>query len=137
MKKLGIQLMVLLVGVLYVVSSASVGYAQQQDFDKVQIQTIPLRDGVAMLIGNGGNLGVSFGEDGVFLIDDQFALIQEGKTQEEVVAAKPTADLDETWGKGFFPQNSLWELSILICLMSRFRASACLLTAEVLTLASA
>jgi glyoxylase-like metal-dependent hydrolase (beta-lactamase superfamily II) len=44
-----------------------------QDFDAVQIQTQRLTDGVYMLIGQGGNLGVSVGEDGVFLIDDQFA----------------------------------------------------------------
>lgn len=44
-----------------------------QDFDAVQIQTQRLTDGVYMLIGQGGNIGVSVGEDGVFLIDDQFA----------------------------------------------------------------
>ena len=47
--------------------------AQTPDFDKVKIQTIPVEDGVYMLVGEGGNIGVSAGEDGVFLIDDQFA----------------------------------------------------------------
>jgi hypothetical protein len=28
-------------------------------------------------------------------------LIDEGKSQEEVVAAKPTSELDEKWGGGF------------------------------------
>jgi hypothetical protein len=28
-----------------------------------------------------------------------------GKTADEVVAAKPTADLDATWGKGFLPPD--------------------------------
>ena len=77
MRKSRIQMTYLVIGVICVVSSAAIGYAQQQDFDKVQIQTIPLRDGVAMLMGSGGNLGVSFGEDGVFLIDDQFAPLTE------------------------------------------------------------
>ena len=30
------------------------------------------------------------------------ALVDQGKTREEVVAAKPTKDLDERWGKGGF-----------------------------------
>jgi len=29
------------------------------------------------------------------------ALIKEGKTKEQVVAAKPTAEWDATWGTGF------------------------------------
>ena len=42
-----------------------------QDFDAVQIQRIDLGDGLAMLVGAGGNIGVSAGPDGVFLVDDQ------------------------------------------------------------------
>ncbi|HKW37950.1 MAG TPA: MBL fold metallo-hydrolase [Burkholderiales bacterium] len=45
----------------------------QDDFSKVEIQTDKLAEGVYMMTGAGGNLGVSVGEDGVFLIDDQFA----------------------------------------------------------------
>jgi cyclase len=44
-----------------------------QDFDAVEIETIELGDGLAMLVGAGGNIGVSVGADGAFLIDDQFA----------------------------------------------------------------
>jgi len=47
--------------------------SSQQDFSKVEIRTIPLGDGLAMLMGAGGNLGVSFGSDGVLVIDDQYA----------------------------------------------------------------
>ena len=39
----------------------------------VTIQTIPLHDGIYMLVGEGGNLAVSAGDDGVFMVDDQFA----------------------------------------------------------------
>lgn len=50
------------------------GLAQaQQDFDKVEIKTIDVAPGVYMLTGSGGNIGVSVGEDGVVLIDDQYA----------------------------------------------------------------
>ena len=31
------------------------------------------------------------------------ALVNQGKTLNEIVAAKPTADLVERWGKGFIP----------------------------------
>ena len=45
----------------------------QQDFSKVQIETIPVAEGIYMLVGSGGNIGLSVGQDGVFLIDDQYA----------------------------------------------------------------
>ena len=45
----------------------------QQDFSNVEIRTVPVADGVYMLVGSGGNIGVSVGEDGVVVIDDQFA----------------------------------------------------------------
>ncbi len=49
-----------------------VGSAAAQD-DEVRIETRVLGGGVAMLVGRGGNLGVSYGPDGVFLVDDQLA----------------------------------------------------------------
>ncbi len=51
--------------------------AAQQDFSNVEITTIPLRGGVYMLIGSGGNIGVSVGEDGPFVVDDQYAPLTE------------------------------------------------------------
>ena len=42
-------------------------------FSDVEIKTQKAGTGVYMLTGKGGNLGVSTGPDGVFLIDDQFA----------------------------------------------------------------
>ena len=45
----------------------------QEDFSKVEIQTEKLADTVYMMTGSGGNLGVSAGDDAVFIIDDQFA----------------------------------------------------------------
>ena len=44
-----------------------------QDFSKVEITTTRLGDTVYMLQGAGGNIGVSAGEDTVFIVDDQFA----------------------------------------------------------------
>jgi glyoxylase-like metal-dependent hydrolase (beta-lactamase superfamily II) len=47
--------------------------AQTPSMDDVEIRTLEAAPGVHMLVGRGGNIGVSSGEDGVFLIDDQFA----------------------------------------------------------------
>jgi cyclase len=44
-----------------------------QDFSAVQITTTELADGIYVMFGAGGNMGLSVGEDGAFLIDDQFA----------------------------------------------------------------
>ncbi len=48
-----------------------------QDFDKVQITSEQVSEHIYMLQGQGGNIGVSVGEDGIFLIDDQFAPLTE------------------------------------------------------------
>ena len=45
----------------------------QPEFDAVQIRTVPVAEGLYMLVGEGGNLGVSTGPDGVWVIDDQYA----------------------------------------------------------------
>lgn len=47
--------------------------AQSPDFSKVEIKPEVVAPGVAVLFGAGGNIGVSYGEDGTVLIDDQFA----------------------------------------------------------------
>lgn len=49
------------------------GAFAQQNFDNVQIEVIDVADNVYMLVGSGGNIGVSAGDDGVFIIDDQYA----------------------------------------------------------------
>ena len=47
--------------------------AQEDRFAGVEIKTEQVVPGIYMLVGAGGNIGVSAGEDGVFMIDDQFA----------------------------------------------------------------
>jgi cyclase len=49
----------------------------QQDFSKVEIVTTQLTQTTYMMAGAGGNLGLSVGDDAVFLIDDQFAPLSE------------------------------------------------------------
>ena len=45
----------------------------QQNFDKVEIKTEKLSPTTYVLFGAGGNIGVSVGEDALFIIDDQYA----------------------------------------------------------------
>jgi glyoxylase-like metal-dependent hydrolase (beta-lactamase superfamily II) len=47
--------------------------AAQQDFSKVEIKASKVAGNVYMLEGSGGNIGVSVGEDGIVIVDDQFA----------------------------------------------------------------
>jgi len=45
--------------------------------DDVKINAIPVSDNIYMLSGQGGNIGLFLGEDGTFIIDDQFAPLTE------------------------------------------------------------
>ena len=47
--------------------------AQEDKYAGVEIKTHQVAPGIYMLVGEGGNIGVSAGADGVFMIDDQFA----------------------------------------------------------------
>lgn len=47
--------------------------AAQPNFDAVTIKTHKVSEGIYALEGEGGNIGVSVGDDGVIIIDDQFA----------------------------------------------------------------
>ena len=49
----------------------------QRDWNDVEIRAETLAPGVAVLFGAGGNIGLSYGEDGNVLIDDQFAPLTE------------------------------------------------------------
>lgn len=53
--------------------SAALVAVQQRDFSKVEIKVLAVRGNVHMLEGSGGNIGVSAGEDGVLIVDSQFA----------------------------------------------------------------
>ncbi|VWX58529.1 MBL fold metallo-hydrolase [Sphingorhabdus sp. 109] len=55
-------------------SACNQSNAQETDrFATVEIKAEPLAEGVAVLYGAGGNIGISYGPDGTVLIDDQFA----------------------------------------------------------------
>ncbi|NOR67026.1 MAG: MBL fold metallo-hydrolase [Woeseiaceae bacterium] len=62
--------------------------ALAQDFDEVQINVHPVAGQVYYIEGRGGNIGLFVGDDGVFLIDDQFAPL----TDKIVAAIRPLSD---------------------------------------------
>jgi cyclase len=47
--------------------------AAAQNFDAVQIKTEKVAEGIYMLVGAGGNIGLAVGDDSTFMIDDQYA----------------------------------------------------------------
>ena len=46
---------------------------QQEDFSKVEIKATKVAGNIYMLEGAGGNIAASIGEDGIVIVDDQFA----------------------------------------------------------------
>ena len=55
-----------------VIATAAFG---QQDFSKVEIKVTKVAGTVYMLEGSGGNVGVSVGEDGIVIVDDEYAAL--------------------------------------------------------------
>ena len=55
------------------ISAAATVFAQDDRFANVTIETVPVTGNISMLIGSGGNIGVSTGADGLLIIDDQYA----------------------------------------------------------------
>ena len=65
-------------GALAALGTGAVSAAQaQQDMSDVVIETVELEADLFVLFGRGGNIGLSVGEDGAFLIDDQYAPLTE------------------------------------------------------------
>jgi cyclase len=58
-------------------ASARFAGAQQQNFDAVQVRVLPVRGGIYMLTGAGGNVTVQAGAEGVLVVDTQYAQMSE------------------------------------------------------------
>jgi cyclase len=54
-----------------------VARAQEQDFSKVQMKVTKVSGNIYMLEGAGGNIAASVGEDGIVIVDDEFAPLAE------------------------------------------------------------
>jgi len=53
------------------------GQAQNADYSKVQIKVTKVSGNIYMLEGAGGNIAASVGEDGIVIVDDQYAPLAE------------------------------------------------------------
>jgi glyoxylase-like metal-dependent hydrolase (beta-lactamase superfamily II) len=54
-------------------AGAAIAQQNEPDWDAVNVTATEIRPGVAVLFGQGGNIGVSHGPDGTLIVDDQFA----------------------------------------------------------------
>jgi glyoxylase-like metal-dependent hydrolase (beta-lactamase superfamily II) len=88
--------------------------AQDEDFSKVQIKVTKVSGSVYMLEGAGGNIGASVGEDGIVVVDDQFAPLAE-KIQAALkgITDKPVRFIinthyhgDHTGGNAYFQKQA-------------------------------
>ncbi|MFV7783629.1 MBL fold metallo-hydrolase [Shewanella marisflavi] len=92
----------------------SISYTAAEDkFAQVKISATKLTEHIYMLSGAGGNIGVSAGEDGVLIIDDQFAPLADkiSAALADIQTGKPKYIVnthyhgDHTGGNGFFGQT--------------------------------
>jgi cyclase len=87
---------------------------EDEDFSKVQMKVTKVAGNVYLLEGSGGNIGASVGEDGIVLIDDQYAPLAE-KIQAALkgITDKPVRfiinthfHLDHTDGNAYFQKQA-------------------------------
>jgi glyoxylase-like metal-dependent hydrolase (beta-lactamase superfamily II) len=76
---------------LILIGFFSFGFAMEDfDADAVEIKTTKLSDSIYMLEGDGGNIGLCVGNDGAFIIDDQFAPLTKKITESiSKITSKP------------------------------------------------
>lgn len=101
----------LFTGLLLAMSFAA---AQDEDFSKVQMKVTKVAGSVYMLQGAGGNIGASIGDDGIVIVDDQFAPLAE-KIQAALkgITDKPVRFIinthyhgDHTGGNAYFQKQA-------------------------------
>ena len=88
--------------------------AQDEDYSKVQMKVTKVAGGVYMLEGAGGNIGASVGDDGIVIVDDQYAPLAE-KIQAALkgITDKPVRFIinthyhgDHTGGNAYFQKQA-------------------------------
>lgn len=84
------KLLVKLASSLVALGLVSPLMAQTDRFANVNIETVSVAGKVSMLVGSGGNIGVSAGEDGLLIIDDQYAPLA-GRIKEALARLSPQA----------------------------------------------
>jgi glyoxylase-like metal-dependent hydrolase (beta-lactamase superfamily II) len=72
-------------------------FAQSDNGEKTNTKLVKINNKIYMLQGKGGNIGLNFGNDGVFMVDDQFADdFEEIQKQIKKVSDKPVRFLVNT-----------------------------------------
>lgn len=61
------------IATLSILTAGFIALATVIQADEVKISTVPVSEQIYMITGKGGNIGLFIGQDGTFLIDDQFA----------------------------------------------------------------
>ncbi|HTS36898.1 MAG TPA: MBL fold metallo-hydrolase [Candidatus Solibacter sp.] len=88
--------------------------AQDEDFSKVQMKVTKVAGSVYMLEGSGGNIGASVGDDGIVIVDDQFApLADKIQAALKTITDKPVRFIinthyhgDHTGGNEYFQKQA-------------------------------
>jgi len=104
----------ILLGIACLLAFATLASTQDQDFSKVQIKVVKVSGGVYMLQGAGGNIGASVGEDGIVVVDDQYApLADKIQAALKSVTDKPVRFIinthfhgDHTGGNAYFQKQA-------------------------------
>lgn len=74
-------------------------FVVRQDWDAIPVGVAPVAGNVHVVTGRGGNIGLSVGDDGVLMIDDQFAPLAERieRAVVELGGARPRFLLNTHW----------------------------------------
>ena len=99
---------------LAVTTLCTLAVAQQPDFSKVEIKVTKVSGNIYMLEGQGGNIAASVGEDGIVIVDDEYAPLAD-KIQAALkgITDKPIRFIinthyhgDHTGGNAFFQKRA-------------------------------
>jgi cyclase len=105
------KVLLVIAGLVFLLSCMS---AQNNDFSKVQIKVTKVAGSVYMLEGAGGNIGASVGDDGIVVVDDQYAPLA-GRIQTALkgITDKPVRFVinthyheDHTGGNSYFQKQA-------------------------------
>jgi glyoxylase-like metal-dependent hydrolase (beta-lactamase superfamily II) len=105
------KVLLLVAGLVFLLGCMS---AQNNDFSKVQIKVTKVAGNVYMLQGAGGNIGASVGDDGIVVVDDQYApLADRIQTALKGITDKPVRFVinthyheDHTGGNSYFQKQA-------------------------------
>jgi glyoxylase-like metal-dependent hydrolase (beta-lactamase superfamily II) len=105
------KVLLVMAGLVFLLSCMS---AQNNDFSKVQIKVTKVAGNVYMLEGAGGNIGASVGDDGIVVVDDQYApLADRIQTALKGLTDKPVRFVinthyheDHTGGNSYFQKQA-------------------------------